>query len=63
MLDVQKFKKYMTDDEFISFLIIYNKVLRRQKNLITEEEFNILKGFLNRFNVTEWKRFKKVVSS
>ena len=62
-MDVQKFKKYMTDDEFISFLIIYNKVLRRQKNLITEQEFNLLKGFLNRFNSQEWKKFKKAVSS
>ena len=60
MLDVQKFKKYMTDDEFISFLIIYNKVARKQ-NLVTEQEFQLLKNFMNRFNVTEWKRFKKAV--
>ena len=63
MMDVKKLKKYMTDDEMVKFLIIYNKVLRRKKNLVTEEEFNLLKSFMSRFNVTEWKRFKRAVSS
>ena len=63
MIDCQKLEKYMSDDEMIKFIIIYNKVIARKQNLITEQEFNILKGFMNRFNATQWEKFKKVVSS
>ena len=63
MLDCQKLNKFMTDDEMVRFLIIYNKVIARKQNLITEKEFNLLKNFMNRFNSQEWKRFKRAVSS
>ena len=61
MMDVKKLEKYMTDDEFISFLIIYNKAISRKQNLISEQEFQLLKNFMLRFNSQEWKRFKRAV--
>ena len=63
MIDVKKLNKFMSDDEMIQFLIIYNKVIARKQNLITEQEFNLLKNFLSRFSLQEWKNFKKAVSN